>query len=165
MAKKKTDIGSMISSLILPALFVLAWIYALSGSAAPGATAGESTAVSDIRWLIYFGGYVLIVSSIMHSVFAKKMAASIGWKTNGFQYELSFVSLGLGLGCFYAINHGVSALVTSAIPIIVFLFLAGVNHVKEIIAQKNYAPNNTLILVWDFGMSISLALLALSIVN
>jgi hypothetical protein len=165
MAKKKTDIGGTISGLILPALFVLAWIYALTGSAAPGAAAGETTAVSDLRWLIYFGGYVLVISSIMHSVFAKKTAASIGWKTNGFQYELAFASLGMGLGCFYALDHGVSAMVTISIPIITFLFLAGVNHVKEIIAQKNYAPNNTLILIWDFGMSISLAVLALTIIN
>lgn len=163
MAKKKKDIGGTISGLILPALFVVAWIYALSGSAAPGAVPGESTTVADLRWLIYFGGYVLIVSSIMHSVLAKKTAASIGWKTNGFQYELSFVSLGLGLGCFYAISHGVNALITISIPIIVFLFLAGANHVKEIVQQNNYAPNNTLILIWDFGMSISLALLAWSI--
>jgi hypothetical protein len=163
MSKKKTDIAGTISGLILPALFVLAWIYALTGSAAPGTINGETTAVSDLRWLVYFGGYVLIISSIMHSVFAKKIAASIGWKTNGFQYELAFASLGMGLGCFYAINHGISALITISIPVIVFLFLAGVNHVKEIIAQKNYAPNNTLILVWDFGMSISLGVLALII--
>lgn len=163
MSKKTSDVAGTISGLILPALFVLAWIYALSGSAAPGATGGETTAVSDLRWLVYFGGYVLIISSVMHSVFAKKIAASIGWKTNGFQYELAFASLGMGLGCFYAINHGVDALVTISIPIMTFLFLAGVNHVKEMVAQKNYAPNNTFILVWDFGMSISLAVLALVI--
>ncbi len=165
MAKKKNDIGSMVSSLVLPALFVVAWVYALSGSAAPGATAGESSTVADLRWLIYFAGYVSIFSAVMHSVFAKKMAASIGWKTNGFQYELASVSLGLGLACFYAINHGVEAMITISIPIIAFLFLAGANHVKEMIRQKNYAPNNTMILIWDFGMSVSLAILALSIVN
>ena len=112
MAKKKTDIGETISGLILPGLFVLAWIMALTNSTAPGASAGDTATISDIRWLIYFGGYVFLVSSIMHSLFAKKMAKSIGWKTNGFQYELADVSLGLGVGCFYAINHGVIALAT-----------------------------------------------------
>ncbi len=151
-----------ISSLMLPGLFVLAWILALSGSAAPGAISGETQAVADIRWLVYFAGYVLIISSIMHSIFAKSTAKSIGWKTNGFQYELAAVSLGLGIGCFYAINHGISTMATISIPIIAFLFLAGANHVKEIIRDKNYAPNNTLILIWDFGMSISLFCLLLS---
>jgi hypothetical protein len=158
-------IGQQISSLILPGLFVLAWIYALSGSSAPGARIGDTTTISDLRWLIYFGGYVLIISSVMHSVLAKSTAKSIGWKTNGFQYELAFVSLGLGLGCFYAISHRTEALITIAIPIITFLFLAGANHVREIIKDKNYAPNNTFILVWDFGMSISLAILCWMISN
>ncbi|HVV67175.1 MAG TPA: DUF6790 family protein [Candidatus Saccharimonadales bacterium] len=150
------------SSLILPGLFVLAWIFALSGSAAPGAIAGESKTIADLRWLVYFAGYVLIVSFVMHFFLAKSTAKSIGWKTNGFQYELSFVSLGLGLGCLYAINHDVASLVTISIPIIVFLFLAGVNHVVEIIRLKNYAPNNTLILIWDFGMAASLMALILA---
>lgn len=151
-----------LSSLVLPGLFIMAWIFALGGSAAPGASANEASAISDMRWLIYFAGYVFLFSAVMHSVFAKSMAKSIGWKTNGFQYELASVSLGLGLGCFYAINHSVEALVAISIPTISFLFLAGVNHVREIIQKKNYAPNNTLILVWDFGVSISLIALIMS---
>lgn len=159
----KNDIGATISGLILPGLFVLAWIMALSGSAAPGAAAGDTTAEGYMRWLLYFAGYVFVVSSVMHSVFAKKTAASIGWKTNGFQYEIAFVSLGLGIASFYAIHHGLEAWTAVSIPIIAFLVLAGLNHLKEVIRQKNYAPNNTLILVWDFGLSISLAALLLSI--
>jgi hypothetical protein len=151
--------GKKISGFILPGTFVMAWIFALTGSAAPGAVVGEATDVSYIRWLLYFAGYVFIASSVMHSVFAKKMAASIGWKTNGFQYEIAAVSLGLGLGCLYAAYHGLEAWVAISLPVISFLFLAGLNHLKEIIKEKNYAPNNTMILVWDFGLPISLAIL------
>ncbi len=165
MAQKKTkhDIGATISGLILPGLFVLAWIMALSGSTAPAAMPRDTTDEGYIRWLLYFAGYVFIVSSVMHSVLAKKTAASIGWKTNGFQYEIAFVSLGLGIACFYAVQHGLEAWMAVSIPIIAFLGLAGLNHLKEVIRQKNYAPNNTLILVWDFGLAISLTLLLLSI--
>lgn len=161
--KAKNGIGETISGLILPGLFVLAWVMALSGSTAPGAVAGDTTAEGYIRWLLYFAGWVFVVSSVMHSVLAKKTAASIGWKTNGFQYEIAFVSLGLGIGSFYAGYHGLEAWTAISIPIISFLGLAGLNHLKEIISQKNYAPNNTLILVWDFGLAISLAALLLVI--
>lgn len=154
-----------ISGFVLPGLFVLAWVLALSGSNAPGAIAGEATAIGDLRWLLYFAGFVFIFSSIMHSLFAKKMAASIGWKTNGFQYEIAAVSLGLGAACFYAVYHGKEAWIAVSLPIISFLFLAGVNHLIEIVRKKNYAPNNTMILLWDFGMPISLVLLLLSIVK
>lgn len=162
---KKAQSKITVSSLVLPGMFVAAWVFALSGSTAPGHMVGDTTAMSDIRWLLYFAGWVLIFSSIMHSVFAKKMAASIGWKTNGFQYELAGFCLGLGLACFYATYHGLESWVAVSLPIITFLGLAGVNHLKEIIRDKNYAPNNTMILVWDFGMPLSLALLLLPMVR
>lgn len=165
MAKKVSNKKITISSLVLPGMLVAAWVFALSGSTAPGAMAGDSGAVTDLRWLLYFAGWVFIFSSVMHSVFAKKMAASIGWKTNGFQYELAGFSLGLGLACFYATYHGLESWVAVSIPIISFLVLAGLNHVKEIVRDKNYAPNNTMILVWDFGLPLSLALLLLPMVR
>ncbi len=167
MAKRKnSNIGSKISSLVLPSMFILAWVFAFSGMSAPGAVLGEGANVSYLKWILYFAGWVFLFSSIMHSVFAKKMAASIGWKTNGFQYEIAFVSLGLALGCFYAVYYGVvEAWVAISLPVISFLFLAGVNHLIEIIRNKNYAPNNTLILVWDFGVPLSLVFLLLSVVK
>ena len=138
---------------------------ALMGVTPPGAVAGEAHLVADLRWILYFAGFVFIFSSVMHSIFAKSMAASIGWKTNGFQYEIAAVSLGLGLGCFYAVYHGVEAWIAISLPIITFLFFAGLNHLKEIIRNRNYAPNNTLILIWDFGVPISLVALLLNIVK
>jgi hypothetical protein len=158
----KTKSGEK-SAFVLPAMFVFAWGFALSGMSAPGAVAGESTAMADVRWILYFAGFVFVMSSVMHSVFAKSMAASIGWQTNGFQYEIAAVSLGLGAACFYATYNGIEAMVTVSMPIVSFLFLAGVNHLIEIVRERNYAPNNTLILVWDFGVPISLVALLVSI--
>jgi hypothetical protein len=147
------------SAVMLPCMLVFAWAFALSGSGAPGAVAHESAALSNLRWILYFAGIVFLISSVMHSVFRKSMAASIGWTTNGFELELASVSLGLGIACIYAVYQGIEAMTTISLPVIAFLFLAGVNHVVEIVKQKNYAPNNTLILVWDFGVSASLVAL------
>jgi hypothetical protein len=145
-------------------MIAVAWILALFGVSSPG-SGGVSgfNEENTIRWILYFAGWVFLFSSVMHSIFAKKMAKSIGWKTNGFQYEIAAVSLGLGLGCFYAVYRGVEAWVAISLPIISFLLLAGVNHLVEIVKKKNYAPNNTLILIWDFGVPISLIVLLLSI--
>ena len=151
-----------VSSFILPGLFVLAWIFALAGSTPPGYVSGELTDVTYLRWMLYMAGWVFLASSFMHTIFAKKMAEWIGWVTNGFQYEIGFVSLGLGLGSLYASQHGKEAWIAIALPIFTFLLLAGINHLVEIIRDKNYAPNNTMILVWDFGMPISIAALLLS---
>jgi cytochrome b561 len=156
---------SKIGGFILPGLFILAWIFTLAKMAPPAASPNESMAIAAVHWLLYMAGFVFIISFFMHSVFAKSTAKSIGWETNGFQYELAFSALGSGIACFYANGHGKNAWIAISIAIIVFLFLAGVNHVVEMVRKKNFAPNNTLILIWDFGMSISLAALLPSMIH
>jgi hypothetical protein len=159
-AEKAGGIGM---GLMVPATFVVAWILALTGTEAPGSVAGEAGDVNSLRWMLFFTGIIFLVSAFMHSVLAKKTAASIGWTTNGFQYEIAFVSLGLGFACLYAGQNGKEAWIAVALPTFTFLFLAGVNHLIEIVREKNYAPNNTLILIWDFGMPISIVALLFSV--
>ncbi len=43
-----------------------------------------------------------------------------------------------------------------------FLLLAGVNHVREIFRDRNYAPGNTVILISDIGVPVSLLVLLIS---
>lgn len=152
--------GEKLSGWVLPSMFIVAWVLSLLGVSAPGIYESGFSLPNTISWLLFFAGWVFLASSVMHSVFAKKMAKSIGWKTNGFQYEIAAVSLGLGIGALLSSYSGLGAEFIS-IPIITFLFFAGVNHLIEIIKKKNYAPNNTLILIWDFGVSISLLVLVL----
>ena len=154
---------NVIQALIFPCMFIGAWYLTLSGSIPPSSPSDASLSLKAISWLLYFAGYAFLSASIMHSVFAKKIAKSIGWISNGFQYEIAAVSLGLGIGCFYALYQGIEAKMAISLPVISFLFFAGINHLKEIIFNKNFAPNNTFILVWDFGVSISL--LVLLIIN
>ena len=148
--------------LMVPATFVVAWVLALTGTESPGAVAGEAWDVNALRWMLFFTGIIFLVSSFMHSVLAKKTVVSISWTTNGFQYEIAFVSLGLGLACLYAGSNGKEAWIAAFLPTFTFLFLAGINHLIEIIRDGNYAPNNTLILIWDFGMPISMLALLLA---
>ena len=95
--------GEKISALVLPGMIAAAWVLALLGIQAPGGNGSGFSEINTLKWVLYFAGWVFLFSSVMHSVFAKKMAKSIGWKTNGFQYEIAAVCLGLGLGCFYAV--------------------------------------------------------------
>lgn len=148
-----------LSGFIFPAMFIIAWILSFSGSLPPGVDSGSHFEERCIGWLLYFCVYAFLSAALMHSFFAEAMAQSIGWKSNGFQYEIAAVSLGLGLSCIYALSNSYESQVTVSISVIAFLFLAGLNHLKEVIMRKNYSPNNLYILVWDFGVSISLFIL------
>jgi hypothetical protein len=102
-------------------------------------------------------GWSLAGGSVTHTIFARDTAKAIGWETNGFQYEVGFASLGIGLAGIYAANVGDgSAWVVASLAGGIFLLLAGFNHIVEIVRDRNYAPGNTAILISDLGVPISL---------
>jgi hypothetical protein len=146
------------------ATLVIAWILTLLDVAAPSGTPDEPTMESAVRWLLFIpGGFMFLASGVMHTVFAKSTAKNIGWQTNGFQYEIGFVSLGLGLAGIIAANSAEPAWLPIAVAQSVFLVLAGANHVREIVKDKNVAPGNTLILLYDFGLPVSYLIALISI--
>lgn len=147
-----------------PVLFVLSWVFALVGWDAPGTDAGTPFDEQALRWLLFLGmGWSLAGGTVGHTIFARRTAQSIGWQTNGFQYEVGFASLGIGLAGIYAASVDASqAWVAAALAGGIFLLLAGLNHVAEIVRDKNYAPGNTLILISDFGVPASLLALLLA---
>lgn len=117
-----------------------------------------------LRWMLFLGlGWTILGGAVTHTVFAKGTAKAIGWKTNDFQYEVGFASLGIGLAGIYAWRVSEpTAWVAASIAGGLFLFLAGLNHIREILVDRNYAPGNTFILISDFGVPISLLVLLIS---
>jgi hypothetical protein len=147
-----------------PLLFVLAWAFALLGWEAPGTEAATPFDENALRWMLFLAlGWTAVGAAIPHTIFARQTAKAIGWETNGFQYEVGFANLAVGLAGIYAANQDVSqAWVAAALAGGVFLALAGAYHVIEIFRSRNYAPGNTAILISDFGTPISLLALLLA---
>ena len=145
---------------LIPAFtLVLAWVFALLGITAPGAVPDDTTWDSVMRWLLFLpAGCMYIASAVMHTVFAKRTAANIGWQTNGFQYEIGFASLGMGIAGIIAGASVPAAWLPVAVAGSIFLVLAGANHIREMIKDKNVAAGNTIILIYDFGLPISFAI-------
>ena len=144
--------------------FGLSWLFALIGWDAPGTNSATPDDEQALRWILYLAlGWTGAVGSLMHTVFARKTAKSIGWETSGFQYEVGFAGLAFGLAGIYAASQDQpEAWVAASIAGGVFLLLAGVYHIIEIVREKNYAPGNTAILISDFWVPISLFALLLS---
>jgi predicted membrane channel-forming protein YqfA (hemolysin III family) len=151
-------------ALIPPALFVLAWIFALVGMEAPSTDGSTPFDENALRWILFLAlGWTAVGAAIPHTVFARETAKAIGWETNGFQYEVGFANLAIGLAGIYASNQDASsAWVAAALAGGVFLALAAANHVVEIVRDRNYAPGNTMILLSDFGVPISLLALLIA---
>jgi len=147
-----------------PALFVIAWICALLGWSAPGADGSTPFDEQALRWMLFLGmGWFLAGNTISHTFLARSTAKAIGWADSPFQYEVGFASLGIGLaGIFASQSDSSDAWVVASIAGGIFLLLAGIAHVREIIREKNYSPGSTVVLITDFGVPISLLVLLIS---
>ena len=143
--------------LFLPATVLVAWLLAIFGVEAPGAAANPEFPDNAMRWMMTLpAGGMFVVSGFMHTVLAKQTAANIGWQTNGFQYELGFVSLGIGIAGIWAAYLDQSAWFALSIVITAFLFGASAVHIREMVADRNFEPGNTLVMLYNFGLPISL---------
>jgi hypothetical protein len=146
-----------------PFLFVFAWALAVIGLEAPGTDGSTPFDELALRWMLFFGmGMSILGGAITHTVFAKDTAKAIGWETNGSvrgrvrqprDRPRGHLCIGRGRA------EGVGGGLDRRWPV---LLLAGLNHIVEIVRDKNYAPGNTAILLSDLGVPISLLVLLIS---
>ncbi|WP_116451644.1 DUF6790 family protein [Blastococcus litoris] len=140
-------------SLFPPALFVLACVLGFLGLDPPGSSTDPGLDESLLLWTLYLSvGWSGVGAGLSHTVFARRTAASIGWETNGFQFEVGFADFATGVAALYAVHAGSSgAWAAVAIAGGLFRLLAGANHVVGMVRDGNYAPGNSVILVADLG--------------
>lgn len=140
-------------ALLPPAVFVVSVALGLLQVEPPGPRINPSVDEALLVWVTYLAlGWNGVGGAVMHTVFAKPTAASIGWPPGYFQNEVGFANLAFGAASVYAVHTGSNeALATAVIGASVFLVLAGVNHVRGMARERNFAPGNSVILLSDFG--------------
>lgn len=112
-------------------------------------------------YTIGLSGWFSVSSGVFgHIIYADEVATSIGWPLNsGFQMELAFAAVGIGLIGFVGFWNR-SFWVPFIIAKASFMWGAGVTHIIHMIAQNNFSPSNTGIVVyWDFLLPIVLIVL------
>lgn len=130
------------------ALFVIAEIVTLAVAGTSDFL--ENTTMNAVLFLIGSSG---IGNGIAHLFFGPAIARSIGWQPGPFQFEVGAANLGIGIagvvGAFYGPEFWLAVIIVD----LVFLFLAGAGHIREIARNKNFSINNAgPILFLDFLM-------------
>jgi len=115
------------------------------------------------NFTIGLSGWFSIMSGLFgHIIYADQVAASIGWPVNsGFQMELGFASIGIGLVGFLSFWNK-----SYWLPFIIMKFIfgwgAGYTHILHAIQHNNFSPSNTGIVVyWDFLFPVFMIILYL----
>jgi Na+/melibiose symporter-like transporter len=145
---------------------ILLWVAALAGAGLAvwqGPRPIDRSFVIDrlLRYLFFFPlGIQGLWGFVGHVFFAERVAASIGWATSPFQYEVGVANLGLGLASLYAAFKGFEARVAVAIAAACFLVGAGIGHIRDIAETGNLAPGNAgPIMITDFLTPIVIVVL------
>jgi hypothetical protein len=117
-----------------------------------------------LRYLFVFPlGLQGLWAFLGHVFFPARVAASIGWETSPFQYEVGVANLGLGLASLYAAFASFETRVAVAIAATCFLVGAGVGHIRDIAEHGNLAPGNAgPIMFTDFLTPIAVIALLLA---
>ncbi len=112
-------------------------------------------------YTIGLAGWFSIINGIFgHILYADEVAASIGWSLNsGFQMELAFASIGIGITGFIGFWNREFWL-----PFIIakssLMLGAGYTHIVDMLEHGNFSPGNAgVVLYWDFIFPILLAAL------
>lgn len=112
-------------------------------------------------YTIGLSGWFSISSGLFgHIIYADEVAAGIGWPLDsGFQMELAFAAIGIGLvGGIGFWNR--SFWLPFIIAKTTFMWGAGFTHVLHMIQHDNFSPSNTGIVVyWDFLLPVILIVL------
>ena len=112
-------------------------------------------------YTIGLAGWFSISSGLYgHLIYADEVAAGIGWPTNsGFQMELGFAAIGIGLVGFlgfWSRSFWLPFIITKT----TFMWGAGLTHILHMIQHSNFSPSNTGIVVyWDFILPVVLIVL------
>ena len=112
-------------------------------------------------YVIGLSGWFGIMSGLFgHIIYADEVAASIGWPLNsGFQMELGFASIGIGLVGFLGFWNCAYWL-PFIIMRLIFAWGAGFTHILHMVQDNNFSPSNTGIVVyWDFIWPVVLIIL------
>ena len=113
--------------------------------------------ISNIQYYItkYTFGLIGVIgfwSFIGHIFYSRQTAKLIGWKSNGFQWEVGMTDLAIGiLGTLsyfdiYSSGFRLATIILSTI----FLWGAAINHILEYIYKHNKSPlNSNIVLFYD----------------
>jgi hypothetical protein len=109
--------------------------------------------------LVFTVGFFGLFNFVGHALLSERVAASIGWVSNGFQKEIGYVSLGIGVAGILCAVYQDGFWLATIIPFATFLLGAAALHVSEMIRERNFHPGNTWIVLPDVLMPVTLLVL------
>lgn len=108
--------------------------------------------------VVFLIGWAGIGAGISHILFGRKTAASIGWAPSPFEAEVGFADLAMGVAGLMAANQSTDFWLAVIVISAIFRVGCGIGHIRQMISNRDFAPNNTAVLAVNFGVPAFLGL-------
>lgn len=142
--KRHSVIGGLLP-LIGPILFIGATVMQFAGGV--NADWGPTLVQNAVFYMIGWSG---IGAAVSHMFFGKKISSTIGFRNDAYEFEVGAASLGTGIAGLLAANFGPEYWLAVILVSSIFRIVCGVGHIRSMVAERNFAINNTLILFVNF---------------
>jgi hypothetical protein len=97
-------------------------------------------------------GWAGFGAGIAHLFFSRGVSRTIGFESGGFQTEVGFCDLSFGIVGLMAASHPPEFWLSIIWFSSLYRAGCGLGHIRSMLKDRNFAINNTLILVIDFGV-------------
>ena len=128
-------------------LFVAVTIQQFAGGVDAAGDWGPTLVTNAVVYLI---GWAMLGAGIAHLLFSRRTSASIGFASNGFQLEVGFADLSMGIVALLAASYTQEYWLAIILASSIYRVGCGVGHIRSAIADHNYSVNNTAILAINF---------------
>ena len=112
-------------------------------------------------WLVGVNG---IITGTGHMFMPAQIAASIGWPTSRFQWEVGLADLSYGVAGVMAPSFDRGFWLATIVVFSVFMLGAAVGHVRSMVAERNFAPGNAGYIFW-YDIAVPVLLIALYVLT
>jgi hypothetical protein len=129
-----------------------------------GRDAGDwkvTTLEVGLIWLVGVNG---IITGTGHMLMPAQVAASIGWPTSRFQWEVGLADLSYGVAGVMAPSFGRGFWLATIVVFSIFMLGAAVGHVRSMIAEHDFAPGNAGYIFW-YDIVVPALLIVLYVVS
>jgi hypothetical protein len=128
-------------------LFGVVTFQQFSGGTAAAGDWGPTVVTNAVVYLI---GWSMLGAGIAHLLFSRRTSASIGFTPGGFQTEVGFADLAMGITALLAASYSTQYALAIILASSIYRVGCGIGHIRSMVRDRNFAINNTAILVVNF---------------
>ncbi|VTU41424.1 hypothetical protein H4P1_00056 (plasmid) [Variovorax sp. PBS-H4] len=104
----------------------------------------------------YLIGWAMLGAGVAHLLFGKHISKTIGFKADRYEFEVGAADFSMGLVALLVAGSAPQYWWAIILASSIYRVLCGIGHIRSMIQDRNFTPNNTAILFINFAVPVFL---------